>query len=115
MDNMELRQRTERWQVLAPPAEQRAPAPLAEQLELATAIMREAIRNQELTGLLIGAQRLFNLARAHRFGPLAWHAAAVAAMCSERPEDTKRMAELMAGLELALGAAFIRIDPAGGV
>lgn len=45
MDNMALRIRTERWQVQPPPADQPAPAPLARQLELATAIMREAIRN----------------------------------------------------------------------
>lgn len=114
MDSMALRMQTERWQVAPPPADQPPPVSLADRLELATATLREAIHNQELTSLLIGAQRLYNLARAHRFGPLAWHAAALAAMCVERPNDTRRMAELMAGLELALGAALMRLDPAGG-
>lgn len=104
----------ELWQVLPPRPHEPMTLPLAQQLELATGSFREAIRNQELTALLIAAQRLCALARANRFGPLAWHAAAVAAMCSERPDDTERLAELAAGLELALGAAFIRLGSGGG-
>ena len=80
------------------------PAPFATTLERAAATLHEAILNQELTSMLIAAQRLYNLARAHRHGPMAWHAAAIAALCSEQPDDTARLSQLMAGIESTLEA-----------
>jgi len=78
------------------------PPPFATTLRRAAGTLREAILNQELTSMLIAAQRLYVLARAHHHGPMAWHAAAFAALCSEQPDDTTRMSELMAGIELTL-------------
>ena len=80
------------------------PRPLPMTLERAVGTLREAILNQELTSMLIAARRLYALAHAQRLGPLAWHAAAFAALCSEQPGDTTRMSELMAGIELMLEA-----------
>lgn len=73
--------------------------PFASTLERAIGTLHEAILNQELTSMLIAAQRLYKLARAERNGPMAWHAAALAALCSECPDDTTRMSELLAGIE----------------
>jgi len=80
------------------------PAPLPTMLERAAGTLHEAILNQELTSMQISAQRLANLARAHRCGSIAGHAAAFAALCRDRPHDTTRMSELEAEIELAMGA-----------
>ena len=82
----------------------RRPSPFATTLERAADTLREAILNQELTSMLIAAQRLYNLARAQRNGPVAWHAAAFAALCSEHPDNATRLSELMAGIESTLEA-----------
>lgn len=72
----------------------------------AVATLHEAVLNQELTSMQIASHRLRDYALRHGLGPVAWHARAIATLCTEAPNDLRRLAELIEGLDFSIERAI---------